>query len=350
MKTKNIFRDVAAMLPPYEKMLSGVPLNISSSATEIRIRAGRPIVIETPNERYFCGSHCASVDEIFECIRIFTDYSIYSCKKELSEGWITLRGGHRVGFSGTAHNKAGIIETINDVSSLNVRISREHKGISQSIYNLTVKNEMFSGLIIAGKPLSGKTTILRDLCRLCGNNFKTALIDERSEIAAVYAGIPQNDIGINTDVLNRYTKYDGINHAMRVLSPEIIICDEIGDECEILQRNSSAGIRFILSVHCGNMYEMRHNKVIKSLISSGIANFIALLDVGKNIGKMKGIWFIEDGESVDICDDGNNLLYNWDNNFSGIENESYSIEKVHRYAGGNECPYSLQSNSHKGFD
>ncbi len=329
MKVENRFYSVASMLPPLEKILRQVPKHICDNATEIRVRAGKPVVIEAVGERYICGLHSVSPDEIYSCVKCFCDYSIYSCKRELSEGWITLKGGHRAGLSGTAHYVDGKIETIKDISSLNVRIAREHKGISDNIFEKTAKSADFRGLLIAGPPLSGKTTILRDYCRNCGNNFKTSLVDERNEIAAVHNGMAQNDVGLNTDVLNCYTKKTGIEHAVRVMSPEILICDEIGDEAKDICKLVGNGVNFVFTAHCRDLNDAVCSRVINLLIDCGVLNYIAFVENSENIGRMKGLWYIENGKDIDSCNDGNNLLYYRDDYVSGTKNACASAQKIY---------------------
>jgi len=309
MKYTNKFYEAASMLPLFENQLHSVPKSISDTATEIRIRAGKPIIVETIDSRYVCGSGCIGIDEIYSCVKHFCEYSIHSCQRELSEGWITLKGGHRAGISGTAHTTDGRIVTIRDISSLNIRIAREHRGVSDELFFETAFKSDFKGLLIAGPPLCGKTTLLRDYCRNCGNKFKTALIDERSEISAIFKGIPQNDVGTNTDVLNNYPKKEGIEQAIRVLSPEIIICDEIGSEIKEITNLTNCGVKYVFTVHCRDIEEAENNSVISSLISSNAVNYIAFLENGKKTGKMKGLWFLENGKGIDSCNNGNNLLY-----------------------------------------
>lgn len=327
------FFEVAKLLPPYEQMLLSVPRKIADKATEIRIRAGRPVVIECINERFICGTRCADINEIYNCVKYFCNFSIHSCQREFSEGWITLKGGHRAGFSGTAYLRDGKLETIKDISYLNVRISREHRGISDFLFGIMNNTTNTNGLLIAGPPLSGKTTFLRDYCRNCGNSTKTALIDERGEIAAVYNGVPQNDVGFNTDVLNGYTKRDGIEQALRVLSPEFVICDEISEEADIIGNFACCGVRFVISVHCADLNEACNNKTINNLIKSKAINSIAFLEGKKNTGNLKGLWVLNDGKGIDSCCNGNNLLYNRYDSIDDFENAGSTAKKAYNYAG-----------------
>ncbi len=310
MKPENRFYEAAEMLTTYENLLLSVPKNISEAATEIRVRAGKPIIIETPYERYICGNRQASTSEIYTCIKGFCDYSIHSCQRELSEGWITLKGGHRAGFTGTAHIRDGKIETIKDISSLNIRISREHKGVSDEVFSAISKSDSFRGMIIAGPPLSGKTTFLRDLCRNIGAFHKVAIVDERGEIAASYKGIPQNDVGLNTDILNCFTKNEGIDIAVRVLSPEYLICDEAESNAEAIVHFRGNGVKPIITMHCGDLTEASLNPSVCALINLGMINYVLFLDKGKNIGQTKGLWCVNNGKDFNSCNNSNNLLYN----------------------------------------
>lgn len=320
MNVKNIFYDTVKMLPSFENLLLSTPKGIADTALEIRVRAGKPIVIETVTERYICGTRCAETDEIYACLKHFCNYSIHSCQRELSEGWITLKGGHRGGFTGTAVIKDNKLETIKDISSINLRISREHKGISDLLFSQTVMKRNLKGLIIAGAPLSGKTTILRDFCRNLGSFHKTSLIDERGEIAASYKGVPQNDVGMNTDIFNCFPKEKGIEQAIRVMSPEFVVCDEIGNDTKTLLKYAGNGVKPILTVHCRDISEAVHNEAITNLISSGAVNYIAFLENGKAIGNLKGLWCIENGKGVGGCNNSNNLLRNRNSCIIGNEN------------------------------
>lgn len=307
MENSKRFYEAAAMLPPFTNVLGSVPGRIAENACEIRIRAGRPIAVETPSERYVCAGTKASADDIYKCIKHFCDYSLHSAERELSEGWITLRGGHRAGFTGTAVVKNGKVSTIKDISSINLRIASEHTGIAEKLMSLTVFEQGFCGLIILGPPMSAKTTMLRDYARILSSFAKTAIIDERGEIAAVYAGVPQNDIGMNSDVLDCFPKEEGIMQAIRSLSPEYLICDEAGAEYERLAECAGKGVKLILTAHCGDMDEACRNRTVRYLVDSGAVNYSALLGKGESIGKVKGLWRVDRSEDISGCGNGNDL-------------------------------------------
>ncbi|MDE6580062.1 MAG: hypothetical protein K2K41_05975 [Ruminiclostridium sp.] len=236
---------------------------------EIRLRAGKPIALETVKGR-FTLEKLVTIQEIGECIKTFCNYSLHSYEREIKSGYITLKGGHRAGFCGTAVIKEGKLETIKDISSINLRIAREITGCGERLADIVFADD-FRGLLIAGKPMSGKTTILRDICRIIGGKNKLAIIDSRGEIGAVYGGIPQNDIGVFTDVLNGYGKADGIEIATRTLSPDYIACDEITGEENSVDKCLNSGVKTVFTLHCGTLEQAKQSEIVKTGAISHIA-------------------------------------------------------------------------------
>ncbi|MCM1053948.1 MAG: hypothetical protein NC394_00355 [Bacteroides sp.] len=249
-----------------------------SDIYEIRLRAGKRITLETARERAIID-RIVSAEEIGECMKSFCSYSLHSFEKELKEGFVTLKGGHRAGFCGTAVIKNGAFEGVKDISSINIRIAREMIGAGDFLKE-TVFDESFNGLLICGRPMSGKTTVLRDICRIIGDRRKLAVVDERGELAAVHNGTPQNNVGSNTDILNGYGKAEGIELATKTLSPEYIACDEITgcESCARLCLNS--GIKMIFTLHCGSIEQARESEIAKT----GAISHIAFL--GGKIGQI----------------------------------------------------------------
>ncbi|MBO6229982.1 MAG: hypothetical protein J6O50_05395 [Ruminiclostridium sp.] len=301
------FYDASSLLPPFENVLRTVPARIAERACEIRLRSGRPVIVETPSERHICVGKTSSADELRACIKYFCDYSLYSAERELAEGRMTLKGGHRAGFTGTAVIKGGEVTAIKDISSINLRIAAEHKGIAEKLMSLTAFERDLNGLLILGPPLSAKTTLLRDYARLLSAFARTSVIDENGEIAAVYKGTAQNDLGMNCDVLDMFPKTEGIMRAVRFMSPEYLICDEVGGEYQQLAECAGKGVKLILSAHCGSMAEAARNRAVCALIDSGAVNYCALLGSGENIGKVKGLWRVDKSEDIGGCGSGNDL-------------------------------------------
>lgn len=252
-------------LKTVEKLIH-LPNDITrSELAEVRLRAGRPAVAVTISGKNRVCSDTLSANDINECFAELCQYSIHSFAREIREGYITIAGGHRAGFCGNAVIRNGCIDTLRDISSINLRIAHEIKGCADELYGKAFKNGLCS-LLIAGRPLSGKTTLLRDLTRLIGNHSRVALIDSRNEIAAVYNGSPQLDVGINTDVLSGYPRAQAIETALRTLSPEIIICDEIGSDISAIKECAHCGVKLIATIHSDSVEQLASSVATKGLL------------------------------------------------------------------------------------
>ncbi|MGN1134127.1 MAG: ATPase, T2SS/T4P/T4SS family [Oscillospiraceae bacterium] len=272
---------------------------------EIRLRIFKKLTVTMFGREYFVteeGNLTRNYAEGVDIIREDIDYayqrafrcSLHSFPREIAEGYITYDGGNRVGFCGTAvlgRDTERRVENVKYISSVNIRIARECIGCGDEIYNKAfAKGE--SSLIIAGPPSSGKTTILRDICLSLGQKVRIALIDERNEIAAVSEGVPQNSVGMLTDVFSSYSKYDGIMTAVRVMSPQVLVCDEIGakEDSKALEYAVNSGVRLIVTAHAENYDDLKHRPVISKLMKDKVFNYCAILGTGPLCGKLTGFY------------------------------------------------------------
>ncbi|MBR0184185.1 MAG: Flp pilus assembly complex ATPase component TadA [Clostridia bacterium] len=299
------FTEILTNFNPFIRTaLMKIPDKIKNNIQEICIRINSSIIIFTQNKSYFVGKNgeitpedpkslLISQNDILETMKILCNFSIYSYQNQIKEGFITLKGGHRVGISGTAVINNNEIINISDISSINFRISREVLGCSDRIFDKFGLD--IGGTLIIGPPSSGKTTTLRDIARKLSTSFdgdkliKVSIIDERREIAASYQGVPQRDIGFS-DVLSGFPKAEGIIRAIRTLSPKIIICDEIGgvEDAEAIKKSLNSGVGIIASIHAKSTDEMANSFRIKNILSSGAIKRAVLLD--SNPGKIKGMF------------------------------------------------------------
>jgi stage III sporulation protein AA len=192
-------------------------LNQDDSIQEIRLRVDKPVEIIN-NKRNFFLNLMVSRKVIDSTLNTMTNYSLYSLEDELRNGFITLKGGYRIGIVGKVVTENGYIKTIKDISGLNIRFSREVKGAGDKIIPYIIKENSIFHILIVSPPQCGKTTIIRDISRQISNgvknpkldSLKVGIVDERSEIAGCYQGIPQNDVGLRTDVLDACPKAFGI--------------------------------------------------------------------------------------------------------------------------------------------
>lgn len=272
MKSEKRFYKILSVLN--DQIFNGIDFE---KILEIRIVANRLTEIITDDKNYFVGSSPVSIENINEIFSALCEYSVHAYKNEIIEGYITYEGGIRVGICGTAVYSEEKIYTIKDISALNIRIPHQIKGISKKIYPYIEKG----GILIIGPPCSGKTTLLRDFSNFAGENFKTTIVDERMEIAGVFKGIPSFDIG-NSTVLNGFIKSEGIKIAVRSMSPEIIICDEFGDEKDLSSAffAMKSGVKIVASMHAFDKKDFISKVFVKKLLESEI--FQTFIFINKN--------------------------------------------------------------------
>ena len=263
--------------------------SLENSIEEIRIRSNGNLSLKIGQDliTIFSNITKGEMQEIFENI---CEKSIYSYTKQIAEGFITIKGGNRVGITGSAVIENSRVINLNYISSLNFRIARQIKDVSNSIlkYVINIQNNSIFNTIIASPPGGGKTTILRDLVRKISNgmpeiNFSPkicGIVDERGEIAAMYKGVPQNDIGENSDVINNVSKSIGINMLIRSMGPQIIVCDEIGtkEDIEAIEKATLSGVKGIFTVHASTIKEIKENPNLSKLIQNKLIQKIIVLD------------------------------------------------------------------------
>ena len=266
--------------------------------TEVRLHSDRPTAFVYPDRvRYLSpggslessGKFSALVkttsSELGAAVTALAHYSIHSCDRELRQGFFTLPGGIRVGLAGT-YTSAG---TMKDWNGLNFRISAAYPGCAGNVFPRLAGCR--KGVLICGGVNSGKTTLLRDLCRICGDNYKTVLIDERGELAALSGGQPVFDVGLLTDIIAGCTRSEGILSGIRTLSPDFIFCDEVsgGSDTAAIIDGSGCGIRFAATFHARSYNELCSRESGRQLISEGTFDIAVFLTGSSSPGTVREI-------------------------------------------------------------
>lgn len=286
-------------------VLRFIPNEIKENTYEIRLRKNKPLVLFGKNESKFLyenstvssilkrGALIISEEDIKVCTEKICAYSVYSHQLEMAEGFVTFGSGFRAGFSGTAVMSQNKISALRDITSVNIRIPGEYPDAADSILDRLYSLGGFHGLLIAGAPCSGKTTLLKSMAHKLSSEYqygylKTVIVDERFELNAVS--------GTNCDILCGYPKKTGIIHATRVLSPQLIICDEIAEEeeAESVIKCLHAGIKFVASIHCGSEEDLYHRPIAQWLIQSGAFEYCVLLNDASNPGTVRQLFKTED--------------------------------------------------------
>lgn len=298
------------------QLLLNLSIEYKENIEEIRLRNNKPLNIYIKGENFFVGENGTVLEDekgallikeedIKNTFQLITNHSVYAFSEEIKNGFITITGGHRVGICGKTVYGLEEIEDITNISSLNFRIAREKKGISDFLIpSLIDENGDFFNTLIISPPQCGKTTLLRDIVRNLSNGknngiqgFKIGLIDERSEIAGVYRGVSQNDVGLRTDILDGCLKAHGIMMLIRSMSPEIIVVDEIGGikDIKAIEEGLRAGIKFIATVHGSDLDEIKIKKNLECLLAERIFKRYIVLDRSRGVGTIREVI---DGDSL----------------------------------------------------
>lgn len=239
---------------------------------EIRLRVFRPVSVHMGGNELFLredGSftRCAQEGvratprELEGLLKHICRYSVYAYEEELRQGYITVDGGHRVGIAGQAVTaEGGMIRTVKNISFLNIRIAHEIKGAADPVLKEMYLNGRVKSTLIISPPGCGKTTLLRDLIRQIsdgnayGSGRTVGVVDERSELAGCFLGVPQLDVGMRTDVMDACPKLCGMMMLLRSMSPQVLAIDELGNdaEFEVLKSAASCGCRILATVHGEN--------------------------------------------------------------------------------------------------
>ena len=262
--------------------------------SEIRLRAGRPVYITSCNRNISCFVN-ADYEDINATVRNLCGNSLYSYSESIKEGYICTSGGIRAGLCGRAVTEHGKIISITDITSVCIRIPHRVRGVSDPIIRQIANDH--KGTLIYSCPGVGKTTMLREIAASLSSypyNKRVAVVDTRFEICGALNG------GYLIDALSGYPRAKGIETALRTLSPEYIICDEIAtsDDAQAIKDCAGAGVPVIASAHAGSREELMENEKIAELINKRIFNFTVHL---KRIGSRVDIEILSISGSTVLC-------------------------------------------------
>ena len=295
------FDKVAEQIPLYREALLQVGADIKDQAWDIRASLGQPLGVWGRDGPCFVGPGGAvsrapgnslpavgreDLDQLFFQI---CGQSVYSHEEELRQGYVSLEGGCRAGVCGTAVVEGGKVKSLRDVTSLVFRIPREQLGCADCLFLAGV--DFSAGVLLVGEPGSGKTTLLRDAVRsLSWGKFspcrRVAVLDQRGELGAF-------GLGPGADLLRGYPRAAGMETALRCLSPEFLVCDELGEEdLPTVSRYAFAGAGLLATLH-GGEEDLLRRPLAKALLETGAFQTVACLQGRQRPGQLGALFRVE---------------------------------------------------------
>ena len=247
---------------------------------ELRLRAGRPPTAVLPEGEILlpdCEEQKVTGEDLRLVLEVATQASAHAVLDRVREGFVTVRGGHRVGLCGSAVYENGAIRTIGSLSSLSIRISREIPEAAVGIRPQLHSAGAVGGTVILSPPGGGKTTLLRDLIRrlsdgIEGAPLRVGVADERGELAAMYHGLPMNDLGAHTDVLDGCPKAVALTLLLRAMNPQVLAADEVASarDAAALEEAAGCGVALLCTAHAAGPEDLLRRPIFRKLIHRSV--------------------------------------------------------------------------------
>lgn len=277
---------------------------------EFRLRVNNPLIIVVENKEFYISknsneglttdienAYIVNSKELRETVEYISNYSLYAFEDEVRQGFITVAGGHRVGVCGKVFMDNGQIKSMKYISFLNIRISHEIKGCADKIIPYVVKNNEFLHTLIISPPRCGKTTLLRDIIRQISDGFddfsgqSVGVVDERSELAGCYMGVPTNDLGVRSDVLDCCPKALGIEILLRSMSPSVIAVDELGgNDYDAINHALYNGCKILATIHGNGIDDIKDKPIFSKIIENRIFQRFIILGTGLKSGHISAVY------------------------------------------------------------
>lgn len=233
---------------------------------EIRMR------LESRPELVMNGDSCwlgrrVSRDDLSFTVNAASRYSPWAAASA-AMGYITVKGGHRIGLCGESVMRQGTLSGIRTYDSLCIRVARDFRGIAAGLETVN------GSVLILGPPGWGKTTLLRDMIRYIGEKERVGVVDERGELFPV--GFER---GKRMDVLTGCPKKTGIFMLLKTMGPSCIAVDEITDQkdVEALLEAADCGVRLLATAHGESLRSLKRRSVYSQLLENRVFDIVLVL-------------------------------------------------------------------------
>ena len=273
------FDQVCALLPSHlRRSAETLPALITRRVEEVRLRCGRRAALTVKGDELpLPWPEPITRRDLELVVEIATQASAHAALERVRQGWFTVRGGHRIGLCGSVAAEDGRVKNLRCLSSLNIRVAHAVPGCGEEALRALVQEGEFPSTLLLAPPGGGKTTLLRDMVRLLSGGFcmkplRVGLCDERGEVAALWEGEPQFDVGERTDVLDGCPKAQGLMILLRGMNPQVLSCDEITDaaDCAALGQCAGCGVKLLATVHAKDVDDLGRKEVYRELLRRGI--------------------------------------------------------------------------------
>lgn len=282
MRDTEGYENAAALLPQDIRQaalaLSG---GLRGAAEEIRLRSARRPALLLPEGESPFGDRAVSPRDLDTVLENATRASAHTALECVASGFVTVRGGCRVGLCGETVVREGGVRSIRRLSSISIRIPRQHRGCAAEVYSGLLGLGLPDTLIVS-PPGAGKTTLLRELVRLVSEGGRrVSLIDERAEIAGVWDGLPLFDVGPCTDVMTGAPKPEAAAMLIRAMSPQVLAMDEITTAADVEAARSATGcgVRLLATAHAGSARELAARPVYRPLLEDSVFRAVIAIDL-----------------------------------------------------------------------
>ena len=279
------FQQAAVVLPPRLRQAAvELPYELQGRAEEFRLRVGYPMTILEGDAEHVLGQEAVTPQDLEQLLERASRASVHTILEQLREGFVSVEGGHRVGFCGTTVIEQGEIRFLRALSSAAVRIARQFPGIAREVAEELFEHGRLQNTLIVAPPGGGKTSLLRDLIRTlsegeCGPGLRIGVADPRGELGASAEGKCQLDLGCRTDLLHACPKEKGIMLLLRTMNPQVIAVDEITQREDVyaLLEAAGCGTALLATVHGSGREELEQRGVYRELLEKGIFRRMVLI-------------------------------------------------------------------------